>query len=180
MSPKPLKPQIDPLAYIAPGASVMGDVRLAAKVSVWPGCVLRGDVNFIEVGESSNIQDLSVLHVTHELPCRVGAWVTVGHRVILHGCTIEDRCLIGMGAIVLDGAMIGEGSIVGAGCLVTEGMVVPPRSLVLGLPGKVVRTLDGEDDLGEALAREYLQIARDHRKGKYALYRPKKKDRKKK
>lgn len=145
----------------------MGDVRLGPQASIWFGSVLRGDINYIEVGQGSNIQDLSLMHVTDELPCRVGRWVTVGHRVTLHGCTIEDKCLIGMGATILDGAIIGEGSLVGAGCLVTEGSIIPPGSLVVGLPGRVIRPLKDGECRGEYLAHKYIEVANAHREGKY-------------
>ena len=136
-----IKPQIDPTAYVAPQAVVIGDVRLAARSSVWPTAVLRGDINFIEIGEGSNIQDGSIVHLAEDLPVRVGKLVTVGHRAILHACTVEDECLIGMGATILDGAVIGRGSIVGAHALVTKGTHVPPGSLVMGTPAKVIRAL---------------------------------------
>jgi carbonic anhydrase/acetyltransferase-like protein (isoleucine patch superfamily) len=138
-------PQIDPTAYVASQAVVMGDVRLAAHSSVWPTAVLRGDINFIEIGEGSNIQDGSMVHLAEDLPVRVGRLVTVGHRAILHACTVEDECLIGMGATILDGAVIGKGSIVGAHALVTKGARIPPGSLVMGTPAKVVRALRPEE-----------------------------------
>ena len=140
-----VQPQIDPTAYVASQAIVIGDVRLAARSSVWPTAVLRGDINFIEIGEGSNIQDGSVIHLADDLPTIVGKLVTVGHRAILHACTVEDECLIGMGATVLDGAVIGKGSIVGAHALVTKGMHIPPGSLVMGTPAKVVRPLHPEE-----------------------------------
>jgi carbonic anhydrase/acetyltransferase-like protein (isoleucine patch superfamily) len=140
-----VKPQIDPTAYVAPQAVVIGDVRLAARSSVWPTAVLRGDINYIEIGEGSNIQDGSVVHLAEDLPVRVGKLVTVGHRAILHACTVEDECLIGMGATILDGAVIGRGSIVGAHALVTKCTVIPPGSLVMGTPAKVVRALRPEE-----------------------------------
>jgi carbonic anhydrase/acetyltransferase-like protein (isoleucine patch superfamily) len=138
-------PQIDPTAYVAPQAVIIGDVRLAAQSSVWPTAVLRGDINFIEIGEGSNIQDGSIVHLAEDLPVRVGKLVTVGHRAILHACTVEDNCLIGMGATILDGAVIGSGSIVGAHALVTKGTHIPPGSLVMGTPAKVVRPLRPEE-----------------------------------
>src|SRR5271156_936482 len=140
-----VRPQIDPTAYVAPQAVVIGDVRLAARSSVWPMAVLRGDINFIEIGEGSNIQDGSIVHLADDLPTRVGKLVTVGHRAILHACIVEDECLIGMGATILDGAVIGRGSIVGAHALVTKGTQVPPGSLVMGTPAKVVRPLRPEE-----------------------------------
>ena len=138
-------PQIDPTAYVAPQAVVIGDVRLAAHSSVWPTAVLRGDINFIDIGEGSNIQDGSIVHLAEDLPVRVGKLVTVGHGAILHACTVEDNCLIGMRATILDGAVIGTGSIVGAHALVTKGTHIPPGSLVMGTPAKVMRALKPEE-----------------------------------
>ena len=138
-------PQIDPAAYVSHHAVVIGDVRLAAHSSVWPMAVLRGDINFIEIGEGSNIQDGAIVHLAENLPVRVGKLVTVGHRATLHACTVEDECLIGMGATILDGAVIGKGSVVGAHALVTKGTQIPPGSLVMGTPAKVVRPLRPEE-----------------------------------
>ena len=140
-----VQPQIDPSAYVAPHAIVMGDVRLAARSSVWPTAVLRGDINFISIGEGSNIQDGSIVHLAEDLPVIVGKFVTVGHGAILHACTVEDECLIGMRATILDGAVIGKGSIVGAHALVTKGTHIPPGSLVMGTPAKVIRALKPEE-----------------------------------
>jgi len=132
-------------SWVHPSAVVSGDVELASGVSIWPTAVLRGDQGPIRIGPQSNIQDGSVVHNTGDLSTtRVGARVTVGHRVILHGCIIEDDCLIGMGAIVMDNARIGTGSIVGAGALVTANTVIPPGSLVLGSPGKVARPVSAK------------------------------------
>lgn len=136
------KPLVSPEAFVADEACVIGNVKLGSLSSVWHTAVVRGDVNEISIGEGCSIQDGAVLHPDRERPLRVGNFVTVGHRAILHGCTVEDNVLIGMGAIVLDGATVGEGSIVGAGAVVKERMVIPPRSLVVGLPAKVVRTVD--------------------------------------
>lgn len=133
-------PAIAPSAWVHPTAVVIGEVSLDEEASVWPTAVLRGDVGAIRVGPRSNVQDGSVLHDTTDISLtEVGAEVTIGHRVILHGCRVEDRCLIGMGAIVLDNAVIGSGSVVGAGALVLAGTVIPPGSLVLGSPARVVR-----------------------------------------
>jgi carbonic anhydrase/acetyltransferase-like protein (isoleucine patch superfamily) len=140
-----VQPQIDPSAYVAAQAVVIGDVRLAAHSSIWPTAVLRGDINFIEIGEGSNIQDGCIVHLAEDLPVIVGKLVTVGHRAILHACTVEDECLIGMGATILDGAVIGKGSIIGAHALVTKGSRIPPGSLVMGTPAKVVRALHPEE-----------------------------------
>ncbi len=160
-----IPPRIDPTAYVAPQAVVIGDVRLAARVSVWPMAVLRGDINFIEIGEDSNIQDGSIVHLADDLPVRVGRLVTVGHRAILHACTVEDECLIGMGATVLDGAVIGKGSIIGAHALVTKDTKIPPGSLVMGTPGKVVRALSAEEIAGiRVWADHYVALGPLHKK----------------
>ena len=156
-----LAPRIAPDVFVADTAAVVGDVTLGAGASVWYGASLRGDVHWIEVGPRSNVQDNATVHVsrgTH--PCRIGAGVTVGHNAVVHGCTVEDDVLIGMGAVVLDGAVIGAGSLVGAGALVTGGTVVPPRSLVLGAPGRAVRTLtDDEVAANRANAAHYARMA---------------------
>ncbi len=134
----PERLDVDPSAFLAPGSTVVGEVSIGARSSVWFGAVLRGDVAPIVVGEESNVQDNSVVHVDADEPARIGSRVTVGHRAIVHGARVEDACLIGMGAIVLSGATIGTGSLVGAGALVREGQRVPPGSLVLGAPARVV------------------------------------------
>jgi carbonic anhydrase/acetyltransferase-like protein (isoleucine patch superfamily) len=139
-------PKVHASAYIDDSAQVVGEVELGADSSVWMNVVIRGDVNRIVIGQRSNVQDCSVVHVmqgTH--PTLIGNDVTIGHSAVVHGCTIADRVLIGMGAIVLNGAQIGEDSIVAAGTLVTEGMVVPPRSMVMGSPGKIRRVLTDEE-----------------------------------
>ncbi len=135
-------PKINEKAYSFSTAVLIGDVELKEYASVWPNATLRGDINKVVVGRYSNIQDNSCLHVADNYGCIVGDYVTVGHSVTLHACTIEDYCLIGMGATVLDGAVIGRGSIVGAGALVTKGTIIPPNSLVVGCPAKVKKTLD--------------------------------------
>ena len=143
---KGILPTVAPNAYVDESAQVIGDVHLGADSSVWMNVVIRGDVNFIRIGDRSNIQDGTVVHVMRDThPTRVGADVTVGHAALLHGCTIGDRCLIGMGAQLLNGAEIGSDSIVAAGTLVTEETRIPPRSLVMGRPGKVKRPLTDEE-----------------------------------
>jgi len=142
--------QIDPKiasgCFIAPDANVIGDVELGEKVSVWFGTTIRGDVFHIRIGDRSNVQDNSVIHVTTDRhPTIVGNDVTIGHRVILHGCTIEDGALIGMGAIIMDRAVIGKGALVAAGALVTEGTIIPPNTLALGSPAKPIRELRPEE-----------------------------------
>ena len=139
-------PRLHETAFAIEDAVVVGDVEVAAEASLWFGVVLRGDVNYIRIGARTNVQDLTVVHVTGGTgPTVVGDDVTIGHRAVLHGCTVKDRCLIGIGAIVLDGAVVGEESMVGAGALVPPGMIVPPRTLVLGAPAKVKRPLTPEE-----------------------------------
>ena len=143
---------IDPTVFIARGAIVLGEVQLGKDASVWYNAVIRGDVERISIGEATNIQDLSMIHADPGYPCVVGSRVTVGHRVILHGCTVEDDCLIGMGAILLNGVRVGKGSIIGAGAVLLEGTEVPPGSLVVGIPGRVVRAgRRGHDRSGRPL-----------------------------
>jgi carbonic anhydrase/acetyltransferase-like protein (isoleucine patch superfamily) len=168
----PLIADIHPTAFIAPSADVLGDVRLGPESSVWYQSVLRADMEPITVGARSNIQDLSMVHVDEGVPCTIGAEVGVGHRVILHGCTIEDGCLIGMGSVLLNHVHVGGGSVIGAGAVVTEGMRIPPGSLVLGVPAKVVRPVD--DDLRariRATVDHYVRLARLHREGRFARHR---------
>lgn len=155
-------PEIADDVYIAPGASVIGRVTIGASSSIWPNAVVRGDIATITIGERTNIQDNSTLHVDSDHPLRVGNDVVVGHNAILHGCTIEDNCLIGMGAIVLDGAIIGEGSLIGAGALVAPNKVIPPQSLVMGSPGKVIRELTAEEvEKIQHAAAEYAAKAQE-------------------
>jgi carbonic anhydrase/acetyltransferase-like protein (isoleucine patch superfamily) len=143
---KGISPQIAQSAFIEHSAHVIGDVHIGEDSSVWFNCVLRGDVHYIRVGQSTNIQDGTIIHVTSQrFPTIIGNCVTIGHGVILHGCTIRDRSLIGIGAIVLDDAVIGEESLIAAGSLVTPGSVIPPRSMVMGSPAKVRREVTDEE-----------------------------------
>jgi len=159
---------IDPSAYIASGAQVLGAVSLGARASVWYNSVLRADMEPITIGEETNIQDLSMIHVDEGVPCTIGARVAVGHRAILHGCTIEDDSLIGMGAILLNGVHVGTGSVVGAGAVLLEGATVPSGSLVLGVPGKVVRAVDAELRARiTATVAHYVALTRRHRAGEF-------------
>jgi carbonic anhydrase/acetyltransferase-like protein (isoleucine patch superfamily) len=155
-------------AYIHPAAHVIGDVTLGARASVWPTAVLRGDTAPIVVGDDSNVQDGVVLHVDRGVPCTIGKRVAVGHRAVVHGATVHDDCLIGIGAIVLNRVVVGSGSIVGAGAVCTEGMVIPPNSLVVGVPARVIRETTAEER--ERIARtvaSYLVLQEEHRAGKY-------------
>ena len=146
-------PSISEGVFVAPSADIIGDVSIGKNSSIWFGAVIRGDVNFIHIGENSSIQDLSMVHVTHYtnedksdgFPTIIGDNVTVGHCVTLHGCTIEDACLIGMSSTILDGAIIGKESIVAAGSLVTKNKVFPPRSMIMGNPAKWIRELRDEE-----------------------------------
>ncbi|QTD46962.1 gamma carbonic anhydrase family protein [Ottowia testudinis] len=154
-------PQIDSTAWIADSAEVMGAVTIGADASVWFGCVLRGDTESMTIGEGSNIQDLSVLHADAGQPLSIGQHVTVGHKVMLHGCTIGDESLIGIGAVVLNGARIGKNCLVGAGSLVTEGKAFPDGSMIVGAPAKVVRQLTPEQIEGLKMsAQHYIDNAR--------------------
>jgi len=153
------KPQIAATAYIDPQAVVIGDVTIGEDSSVWPLTVIRGDVHYIRIGARTNIQDSSVLHVMRETyPLVLGDDITVGHKVILHGCAIESRCLIGMGCIILNGVKIGTGSIIAAGTLIAEGTDVPPGSLFMGHPGRLRRRLTEEEQATiDRYARNYVE-----------------------
>jgi carbonic anhydrase/acetyltransferase-like protein (isoleucine patch superfamily) len=151
--------------WIAPGAVVIGQVELKKNASIWYGCVLRGDVERIEIGENSNIQDCSVVHADAGAPTVVGAGVTVGHMVMLHGCTIGDGSLIGIGAVVLNGARIGRNCLIGARALITEGQEIPDNSMVLGSPGKVVRAVTDEQAARfQQGAMHYVENWKRHRR----------------
>jgi gamma-carbonic anhydrase len=141
-------PKLGKGVYIAGTAVVIGDVTLGAHSSVWYGAVLRGDINRIVVGHHSNIQDNAVLHLADDFACVLGNWVTIGHGAIVHACKVGDECLVGMGAVILDGSVIGKQSIIGAKALVTQGAKIPPGSLVLGAPAKVVRKLSKKERAG--------------------------------
>ncbi|MGH9733773.1 MAG: gamma carbonic anhydrase family protein [Candidatus Acidiferrales bacterium] len=160
------KPQIAVSAYIDEAATIIGDVTIGDDSSVWPGVVIRGDVHYIRIGSRTNVQDGSVLHVMRdEWPLILGDNVTVGHGVLLHGCSIESRCLIGMGSIILNGAKIGSGSIVAAGTLVPERTEVPPGSLFMGHPGKLRRVLSAEEQASiDGYAQRYVEYKETYRK----------------
>jgi len=162
------RPRIGKKVYIAETAVVEGRVILGDHASVWHGCVLRGDINRIEVGRYSNIQDLSVLHVEYDRPCLVGDYVVVGHAAILHACTVKKGSLVGMGSIVLDGAVIGPATFLGAGSLVPQGARLNPGSLYFGRPAKFVRKLTQREVRGLIeWARRYVGYAHDHRAGQF-------------
>ena len=168
---KEITPNIGKNCFLAPSADIIGEVTMGDDCSVWFGCVIRADVHYIKIGNRVNIQDLSMIHVTHWKspdrsdgnPTIIEDDVTVGHRVMLHGCTIKKACLIGMSATILDGAVIGEESIVGAGSLVTKNKIFPPRSLIIGSPAKVVRTLS-DDEVAELYrsAERYVNFKNDY------------------
>ena len=163
---------IDPSAFIHDSAVVIGNVHLGPRASVWPTAVLRGDVDRIEVGEDSNVQDGAVLHCEEGIPCIIGKRVTIGHRAIVHGALVQDDVLIGMGAVVLNKVVVGRGSLIGAGAVVSEGTVIPPGSLVLGVPGKVVKTLD--PDQRERLAAghvSYVEMQERYRLGEFKRHK---------
>lgn len=155
------KPVIDKSAYVAKSAELIGAVTVGANASIWPKCVLRADINFIEVGEGSNVQDGTIIHLADDYPVKIGKKVTIGHQAMIHACTIEDGCLIGMNATILDGAVIGHHSIVGAKALVTNKMIIPPGSVVMGIPGKVVKQLSEKEQKNlEHWADKYIELTK--------------------
>ncbi|MFW5873284.1 MAG: gamma carbonic anhydrase family protein [Bacillota bacterium] len=159
-----LEPEIDNSAYIAPGARLIGNIKIEADCNIWPNAVLRGDLNKITIKKGSNIQDNATIHVESNQKVSVGKNVTVGHSAIIHGCIIEDECLIGMGATILNGAKIGTGSIIGANALIPENKEIPPNSLVVGLPGKVIReTTKKERERIKDSAKHYIELSREHK-----------------
>lgn len=159
-----IKPTIPDSCFIEDTAVVIGDVVMGETCSVWFNAVIRGDVHYIRIGNRTNVQDLCMLHVTHDThPLIIGNEVTIGHSVVLHGCTIKDRVLVGMGAVVMDGAEIGEDSVVGAGALVVEGTIVPPKSLILGSPAKVKRAVTEQELVWvKESAENYVKYARQY------------------
>ena len=159
-------PVIPESCYIDPSAQVIGDVVLGEQASIWMNAVVRGDVHSIRIGARSNVQDCAVLHgMRHLYPVHVGEDVSIGHNATVHGCVVEDNCLIGIGAIVLNNARIGEGSIIAAGCVIPEGLVIPPRSLVTGVPGKVRRAItDADYDLIRMYSKNYLDYSADYKR----------------
>jgi carbonic anhydrase/acetyltransferase-like protein (isoleucine patch superfamily) len=159
---------IHPTAFIHPQAFVCGSVTLGAHASVWPTAVVRGDTAPITIGEESNVQDGTVVHVDHGVPCTIGARVAIGHRAIVHGATVEDDCLVAMGAILLNHVHVGSGSIVGAGAVCPEGMRIPPDSLVLGVPARVVRSTTAEErERMRRTVASYRALQEQHRAGRH-------------
>jgi carbonic anhydrase/acetyltransferase-like protein (isoleucine patch superfamily) len=165
-----ITPVIPDSCYVDLSAQILGDVVLGERSSVWMNAVVRGDVNSIRIGSNSNVQDCAVLHGMRYLyPVIVGDWVTIGHNATVHGCVIEDACLIGMGATILNNARIGEGSIIAAGAVIPENTVIPPRSLVAGVPGKVRRELDEKDrEMILQYAKNYLDYVELYHKEQYS------------
>ena len=161
-------PRIAPTSWVAPGAVVVGDVEIGEDSSIWYGAVVRGDVHRIRIGARSNVQDGAVVHVTRErFPTQIGDEVTIGHRAVVHGCTVGDGALIGIGAIVLDGAQIGEGALIGAGAVVTPGFEVEPYGVALGIPARVVRHLADEERRAQRhRTLSYVDTARQHAQGR--------------
>lgn len=154
-------PRLDPSVYVAAGAVVVGAVEVGADASIWFNCVLRGDINHIVIGAQTNVQDGTIVHVSDDFAAVVGERVSIGHRAIIHACTVGDETLVGMGAIIMDGAVIGPRCVIGAGALVTKQMHVPEGSLVLGSPAKVVRMLSLEEQQqNKALAAKYVESSR--------------------
>jgi len=167
----PVYPRVHASAYIHPAAVVCGDVTINDRVSVWPTAVIRGDTATVEIGEDSNIQDGTIVHVDDGVPTRIGKRVGVGHRAIIHGATIEDDCLIAMGAILLNNVHVGTGSIVGAGAVCTEGMRIPPNSLALGVPARVVReTTLAERERIRLTVESYLTLQQLHGEDEFPVF----------
>ena len=167
-----MRPRVDPSCFVHSSAIIIGDVELAAGCSVWPQAVIRADTTSIRIGEGSNVQDGVVVHCSEGFPVKIGKDVSLGHSCVVHGATIGDRVIVGMHATVMNGAVIGEGSVVGACALVKEGMAVPPKSLVLGIPGKIARS--GDESLGEsalANANAYKFLRDRYKKGEFISYR---------
>jgi carbonic anhydrase/acetyltransferase-like protein (isoleucine patch superfamily) len=158
------RPSPDPSVFIAPTASVIGEVMLGRDVSVWYGASVRGDMAAISIGDGTNVQDNATVHVDFGVPAAIGRYVTIGHNAVVHGATIEDEVLIGMGAVVLNGAVVGKGSLVAAGAVVREGMVIPPGSLVAGVPAKVIKELEpAQREHIRKNAEAYIACARAHK-----------------
>ena len=156
------QPELHPTVYVAPTAQIIGNVHIGKKSSIWFQTVIRGDFDKINVGERTNIQDLCMCHADENIPLKIGNGVTIGHRCVIHGCTIEDECLIGMGAVVMNHSVIGKGSIVAAGTVVLEKTIIPPYSLVTGSPGKIKKTYEDHEAIKRmirTMSEDYMGIA---------------------
>jgi carbonic anhydrase/acetyltransferase-like protein (isoleucine patch superfamily) len=161
---KNFSPKIDPSVFVAPTAQIIGNVNIERQSSIWFGAVLRADFDKISIGQRTNIQDLCVCHADENIPLKVGNGVTIGHRCIIHGCTIEDNCLIGMGSIIMNQTVIGEGSVVAAGTVVLEKTVIPPYSLVVGSPGKIKKSYENREKIKKdikIMSEWYIQNTQD-------------------
>ncbi len=167
-----IKPRISEKAYIAPTAVIIGDVEIAEGVSVWDGAVLRGDVSYIKIGKNTNIQDNAVVHVDYNEPTVIGENVTVGHMAVVHAAKVGNNVIVGIHAVVLNGVEIGDGSVIGAGAVVTPGTRIPPKSLVLGIPGKIVRQGDDIEEMAIKNGKIYQALRDEHKRGKYARFIP--------
>ncbi len=163
--------KIDRSSFIASSSVIIGDVTIGKNCGIYPYAVIRGDQNSIEIGDGSNVQDCCVIHVNNKNPVKIGKNVSIGHLAMIHGATINDECLIGINATVLNGAKIGSGSVIGANALVTEGMDVPKNSLVLGVPGKVIKQDEGLLEMIRSNAETYKKLSQEHLQGKYPVYK---------
>ena len=163
--------KIDASSFIAPSAVIIGDVSIGKNCGVYPYAVIRGDQNSIEIGDGSNVQDCCVIHVNDTFPVKIGKNVSIGHCAMIHGAAIEDECLIGINATILNGAKIGSGSVIGANALVTAGAEIPKNSLVLGVPGKVIKQDEGLLEMIRSNAETYKKLSHDHLQGKYPVYK---------
>ncbi|MDR0927722.1 MAG: gamma carbonic anhydrase family protein [Ignavibacteria bacterium] len=163
---KGMYPKIHPSVFICDGVRIIGDVEIADDCSIWYNVVIRGDVNYIRIGSKTNIQDCAMVHVTHDTcPTIIGNNVSIAHMATIHGCTLKDGCLIGIGAMVLDNATVGEESLIAAGCVVREGFVVPPRVLVAGVPGKIIKDLSDDDiERVTSTTSNYMRYVAQYRK----------------
>lgn len=158
-----LMPNIHSSVFVADGAKIIGDVTIAENSSIWYNAVLRGDTNPIRIGRNTNIQDNSTVHVMYDYPCEIGDNVTIGHGAVIHGCTIGNNCLIGMGAVILSYAQIGDNCIIAAGSIVPERKVIPPNSMVMGVPGKIIRTILAEEiEAIKKSAIDYSNVAKTY------------------
>lgn len=164
-------PKIDKSSFIAPTAVLIGDVTIGKHCGVYPHAAIRGDENSIEIGDGSNVQDCCVIHVNNEYPVKIGKNVSIGHLAMIHGATIEDECLIGINATVLNGARIASGSVIGANALVTAGTEIPKNSLVIGVPGKVIKQDEGLLEMIRSNAETYKKLSQNHLQGKYPAYK---------